>query len=89
MSRANEDFGDEDLVDLSNVTYTDSDYEDAENEIVTIHHDSIMELTNSVHTIGSELWKAEATKLFLAIQERINERAQDIADDRYIFEGRA
>ena len=80
----NEDFGDEDDIDVDHVNYTDDDYEDALIEQTEIHLENFGELLDSVHPIGSDLWKAEASSLFLAVQNRAKEQARKTADDRYV-----
>ena len=80
----NEDFGDEDDIDVDHVNYTDEDYEDALIEQTEIHLENFGELLDSVHPIGSDLWKAEASSLFLSFQDRVKEAAKTKAEDRYI-----
>ena len=80
----NEDFGDEDDIDVDHVNYTDDDYEDALIEQTEIHLENFGELLDSVHPIGSDLWKAEASSLFLSFQDRVKEAAKTKAEDKYI-----
>ena len=80
----NEDFGDEDDIDVDHVNYTDDDYEDALIEQTEIHLENFGELLDSVHQIGSDLWKAEASSLFLSFQDRVKEAAKTKAEDKYI-----
>ena len=80
----NEDFGDEDDIDVDHVNYTDEDYEDALIEQTEIHLENFGELLDSVHPIGSDLWKAEASSLFLSFQDRVKEAAKTKAEDKYI-----
>ena len=71
-------------IELDHVNYTDEDYEDALIEQTEIHLENFGELLYSVHTIGSDLWKEEASSLFLAVKNRAKEQAKKTADDRYV-----
>ena len=79
-----EAYGDEGLVDLSHINYTNDDYEDAVIIEVGAHRECIEELLNSKHTIGSELWNVESGRVFRLILERAKERAKMEADWRHL-----
>ena len=83
---SNEQHGDEHLVDTTDVEYTEDHYFDAVARNIDVSQESIADLLNSNHLIGSPEWAEEAAKMFREIMTKAKSEAQEQAEIEYVGE---
>ena len=84
MSIDNEAFGDEDLIDVSDVKFTGEQYADQLTDAVDRFNEELGDLANSVNEIGSHEWNLEAAELYKNLKVYAEEQAQEYAEDSHV-----